>query len=478
MPCTVGELAMTLQRSASLLASLLLLGAALAIAARASHAGQILATLTAAEPIIFIGTPGVMVRVPAESISFFAQGDTRLVRFVGNEAVFDAPIRVTIPGVLTHESTRTGSSVKAGPVGNFSFVVNSAGPFSETVYAFHGSMAGYKFGSSREAMTVNASTYATIGGGHLVYFDLDDGRTLAVDLNNSTSTLEVVVNGEVTTITHLPRQADSTRPIAIRIDDFTVMPVGFHWVRVEGATIRIHGESWAFDVERNAKPYSVTLSVPPLPPGDYTVEYHRAEYVSQPTAPVLRATATLRVEDPAGLPPPPLASPVFEYFHEGFGHYFITADEDEQLAIETGRFFGWQRVGPLASARPQDGFAFHRSPAAGRVALCRFFSVAFAPKSTHFYTSNAAECELVKRNLDWTFEGIAGYVLQPRSDGTCAEGVPLYRLYNNGRSGAPNHRFTTDEHTRGSMVGLLWASEGIGSQGVTACVPLRPSAVS
>jgi hypothetical protein len=98
--------------------------------------------------------------------------------------------------------------------------------------------------------------------------------------------------------------------------------------------------------------------------------------------------------------------------------------------------------------------------------VCRFFSVAFAPKSSHFYTANPAECEKVKANGDWIYEGIAGYVLPPEGSSGCERGTPLYRLYNNGEGGAPSHAYTTDPGEA-----EYWTQAGWISEGVLGCVP-------
>ena len=103
----------------------------------------------------------------------------------------------------------------------------------------------------------------------------------------------------------------------------------------------------------------------------------------------------------------------------------------------------------------------------------RFFSANFAPRSSHFYTSNAAECEILKTNPDWQFESIAFHTPQPDDDGTCALGTdPVYRMYNNGQTGAPNHRFTTDLAVRNDYVtNRGFVSEGVGPLGVAMCAP-------
>jgi hypothetical protein len=47
----------------------------------------------------------------------------------------------------------------------------------------------------------------------------------------------------------------------------------------------------------------------------------------------------------------------------------------------------------------------------------------------------------------------------------------VFRLYNNGQGGAPNHRYTTDAAVRAAMIAAGWAPEGYGPQGVALCSP-------
>lgn len=153
-----------------------------------------------------------------------------------------------------------------------------------------------------------------------------------------------------------------------------------------------------------------------------------------------------------------------EYFHAGFGHYFITASADEANAIDSGKVSGWTRTG--------QAFPVNALGASGTAKVCRFFSTRFAPKSSHFYTPSVAECAVVKTNPDWQYEGDVFSVGLPTFDGKCAAGTrPLYRLYNNGQSGAPNHRYTTSIPIRATMLSEGWVPEGYGADGVIACVP-------
>jgi cytochrome c553 len=168
---------------------------------------------------------------------------------------------------------------------------------------------------------------------------------------------------------------------------------------------------------------------------------------------------------PTPVPPPP-TSTVVEYYHTGFGHYFITSFTADISALDSGKFAGWARTGRTFNAyTSSNGYV---------TAVCRFFTVAFPPKSSHFYTSNFAECRgLQASNKDWTFEAEAFYVQQASEQtGSCPTGYrAVYRLYNNGQSGAPNHRYTTDPAVRIEMMGKGWIPEGFGPEGVGFCSP-------
>jgi hypothetical protein len=167
----------------------------------------------------------------------------------------------------------------------------------------------------------------------------------------------------------------------------------------------------------------------------------------------------------AGTPPPTGATATLvEYYHAAFDHYFVTAIADEIAKLDDGTFVGWARTGR--------SFRIFPNVAAGLAGVCRFFSTAFGPKSSHFYTASASECTTVKANPNWQFEAEVFHAAVPAIDGACATGtVPVYRLYNNGKSGAPNHRFTTDLAVRTTMLGQGWIPEGFGPLGVTMCAP-------
>ena len=108
---------------------------------------------------------------------------------------------------------------------------------------------------------------------------------------------------------------------------------------------------------------------------------------------------------------------------------------------------------------------------AGADTVWRFFSTSYAPKSSHFYTGIVAEYNSLLANPNWQLEGPVFNTPMPAADGTCPAGsIPIYRLYNNNASGAPNHRFTTDLNVRAQMIAAGWTPEGFGI-GVVFCSP-------
>ena len=107
------------------------------------------------------------------------------------------------------------------------------------------------------------------------------------------------------------------------------------------------------------------------------------------------------------------------------------------------------------------------------VPVCRFFSAAFAPKSSHFYSPFAFECAIEQANALWMLESRDAFdIAVPAEDGSCAAGlIPVYRLYNKGQGGAPNHRYTTEVAVRTQMIADGWVPEGLGADAVAMCSP-------
>jgi uncharacterized delta-60 repeat protein len=157
-----------------------------------------------------------------------------------------------------------------------------------------------------------------------------------------------------------------------------------------------------------------------------------------------------------------------EYFHPGFGHYFVSAFGAEQSGLDLAKDQAWVRTGKQ--------FNVWYQPAPELAETCRFWSdQTFAPRSSHFYTPYAAECAALRAGSVWRYEGIAFYLRLPEGvpgARVCPAGSrPLYRAYNNGQGGAPNHRYTADIATLDAMVAQGWIAEGEGQARIFACAP-------
>jgi hypothetical protein len=162
-----------------------------------------------------------------------------------------------------------------------------------------------------------------------------------------------------------------------------------------------------------------------------------------------------------------------EYFHAAYGHYMITSDEPEIASLDAAGGRSWARTGRSFTVFDQSLL-----PRVPLVPVCRFWSAqSFAPKSSHFYTPYPDECAQVKQDSRWLFERNAFYVRMPEGVAgarTCPSGTqPLYRAYNGGASGAPNHRLTTDPAELDAMIAQHWIMEGEAMTRVFACVPAR-----
>jgi len=168
---------------------------------------------------------------------------------------------------------------------------------------------------------------------------------------------------------------------------------------------------------------------------------------------------------------------VIEFHNPALDHYFVTADPGEIAALDGGALGGaWKRTGNNFT-----GWEIATAPA-GAVPVCRFFGTdqyradgsRIGPNS-HFYTADAAECELTRTGFTsvagngntypaWTFEANA-FAVEPRASTLCAGGTrTLHRAYNNGARGDPNHRYATNLALLESMPG--WVVEG-----AVMCIP-------
>jgi probable HAF family extracellular repeat protein len=168
--------------------------------------------------------------------------------------------------------------------------------------------------------------------------------------------------------------------------------------------------------------------------------------------------------NPAAAPGPPGKAAAVEYYYPVFDHYFVTANPAEIFALDGGAHPGWARTG--------QSFNVYTNALLESSSVCRLFGTAFGALSSHFYSSDPGECVIAQQSGAWEPEGEFMSIGVPDSAGNCAADTqPVYRLYNNGQGGAPNHRYTTSVAVRDHMRALGWISEGFGDDGVTMCSP-------
>lgn len=167
---------------------------------------------------------------------------------------------------------------------------------------------------------------------------------------------------------------------------------------------------------------------------------------------------TQSVEFQVGASEPPRVD-IVEYYAASLNHYFMTGFAAEETALDAGTpIAGWTRTG--------ESFPAYSASAAGLSTVCRFFGTPGLGVNTHFYTAFDFECAAVKRNPGWIFEANAFYIAADVVQ--CpASTRPVFRLYNNGMGGDPNHRYTTSWPVVSDMQVAGWLLEG-----VVMCAPL------
>ena len=158
-----------------------------------------------------------------------------------------------------------------------------------------------------------------------------------------------------------------------------------------------------------------------------------------------------------------------EWYNTTLGHYFFSSGPEEIRSVDSGGAgAGWVRTG--------GEFATYLSAtdAPGLSPVCRFYGTPGRGPNSHFYTPNAAECEAVKRDPGWTYEGIAFYI-QEAQNGQCPPGTtPVYRSYNGGAArNDSNHRYTVD-----ATVFAHSSAFGYAAEGVAMCAPLSSADVA
>jgi uncharacterized protein (DUF1800 family) len=152
-----------------------------------------------------------------------------------------------------------------------------------------------------------------------------------------------------------------------------------------------------------------------------------------------------------------------EWHNAALGHYFLSADAEEIASIDRGAAGpAWARTGGEFSVYLHAGDAPDISP------VCRFYGAPAGGTPSHFHTPDAGECERMKRDPGWTFEGIAFYIHEARG-GACPAGTTaVFRSHSNvSARDEANPRYTVDPTVFGNV-----SSFGHVPDGTAMCAPL------
>ncbi len=165
-------------------------------------------------------------------------------------------------------------------------------------------------------------------------------------------------------------------------------------------------------------------------------------------------------------PPSDVVSALVEYHNVLLDHYFMTPDAGEQQAIDAGSVGpGWVRTGLTYQVVTHPGCPVGHE--GGFHPVYRFTGEPNVGPSSHFFTVDQNECAVVRDRTEWhwQFEGAPFWAAEAVNGACPSRTTPLYRVYNNGKGGTPNHRYVGTLALANAMVAQGWVLEGI-----TMCV--------
>lgn len=260
----------------------------------------------------------------------------------------------------------------------------------------------------------------------------------------------------------VPAEPQGYAPASLTIRSAAYFDPASMRATVTGNVIRVDFTYKADAPAGGATPPGMTtygsVSLPPLPPGNYRAEGWGTKTTGGPAEQYFTRQFTVAA-----------TVPVVEYYAASIDHYFMTNKPDEIADIERGAYGDWKRTGQVFQ-----GWAKASDAPPGAAPVCRFYA---REPNSHFYTGSPTECEFLK-DLErrqraeaeakgkpfmyWAYEGIAFYALMPQN-GQCTSGLrPVYRAYNNGAANGDgaNHRFTKDLQQAAAMR-VSWIDEGV-----------------
>lgn len=143
---------------------------------------------------------------------------------------------------------------------------------------------------------------------------------------------------------------------------------------------------------------------------------------------------------------------VVEYKDAANNRYFLTSDIREIAGLDAAPGSGWKRTGIsfYAYDKPTDNCN-------GCVPVSRFY------RTTHFFTAFGWEADLLKRQPEWSYEGVAFVALEVLPGGNCYNAWPVRRFaYPNGA-----HRYVIRDSEEVEMRRAGWINEGL-----AFCIPV------
>jgi len=194
----------------------------------------------------------------------------------------------------------------------------------------------------------------------------------------------------------------------------------------------------------------------PVAPGAGFDDYSRVEDM----LPLMRQYLTPGVPNPTG------QAAAVEFYNKSLDHYFLSANPQDIIDLDTGKFVGWERTGLR--------FLVYAGPFPGANPVCRFYRKP-AYGDSHFYSASPDECAATAaRYPDWTYESPAVfYIRLPDATGACPAGTqPLWRFFN---KATVNHRYTAEVVVRDQMRAnpAVWIPEGYGPDQTIMCAATR-----
>lgn len=147
-----------------------------------------------------------------------------------------------------------------------------------------------------------------------------------------------------------------------------------------------------------------------------------------------------------------------EFWNDRIDHYFMAAGQGEIDGILSGAAGpGWHLTGESFKVWPTLPV-----PNNGIGPVCRFYGVPAGGPNSHFFTASTEECDIVKRNGGWFYEGVGFYLRPVGNPRRCPDGtLSVNRAYNNrAAQNDSNHRFTTSDSTIREMGRMGWTVEG------------------